>query len=386
MLRSRRCIPVQRKSKRPNSFVKDVYSEIIENLQKKEQVVLATIVSSSGSSPLPSGSMMLVRSGGEEIIGSVGGGLLEALVIEEAKKYFHETRMPRVGTFDLNDDVSNEGMICGGSVDVLLEQVSQEDLNDFKGLLELRNDGSDCILVRLVEETRKISRVILSSKQEPLPQEIKAAIGSDTTLADVFRHSFGQEDVRRLKMEGGEIIIQPIRGLQNLVIFGGGHVSKYLAQIAAVAGFSTTVIDDREEFADPDRFPGAAHVFTSEYDKAFSHIEVKPSTYIVIVTRGHNSDKGVLEKAIRTPAKYIGMIGSKRKVIACFEDLAQRGVPIADLKRVHAPIGLDIGAVTAEEIAVSITSEMIRVRRGFNAPSSSIAEGVKQWFDKQERP
>lgn len=386
MLRSPWCIPVQRKSKGPNSFVKDVFSDIVDNLQKKERVVLATIVSSSGSSPLPSGSMMLVKSGGEEIIGSVGGGLLEALVIEEAKKYFQENEPPRLHTFDLNDDVSNEGMICGGSVDVLLEQVSLEDLHDFRRLLELRNGGSDCVLVRLLEDSKTIRRMILSSKQEALPEVIKAATESDAGLAEVLRHSFGQEDVRRIKTERGEFIIQPIRGLQNLVIFGGGHVSKYLAQIAMVAGFSTSVIDDREEFADPDRFPGAARVFSSQYDKAFDKIEVKPSTYIVIVTRGHKSDKEVLEKAIRTPAKYIGMIGSKRKVIACFEDLAQRGVPLADLKRVHAPIGLDIGAVTAEEIAVSITSEMIRVRRGFNAPSSSIAEGMKQWFDKQERP
>jgi xanthine dehydrogenase accessory factor len=386
MLRSPWYIPVQRKSKEQQSFVKDIYSEITENLQKKEQVVLATIVSSSGSSPLPSGSMMLVKCGGEEIIGSVGGGLLEALVIEDAKKYFREARMPHVGTFDLNDDVSNEGMICGGSVDVLLEPISNDDFVVFKQLVELRNDGSDCVLVRLLGISKKISRFILLSKQTALPEEIKAALGPDAGLVDAFRHAFGQEDVRRVKIEQGEIIIQPIRGLQNLIIFGGGHVSKYLAQIAMVAGFSTTVIDDREEFADPERFPGAVRVFTSEYAKAFSKIEVKPSTYIVIVTRGHKSDQAVLEEAVQTPARYIGMIGSKRKVIACFEDLVHRGVPLADLKRVHAPIGLDIGAVTAEEIAVSITSEMIRVRRGFNVPSSSIAEGVKQWFDKQERP
>ncbi len=383
MLRSRWCIPGQRKSKEPDSSVKDIFSEIVDNLQKKARVVLATIISSSGSSPLPSGSMMLVKSGGEETIGSVGGGLLEALVIVEAKKSFQENRSPKVGTFDLNDDVSNEGMICGGSVDVLLEPLSQDELTVFKQLLGLRNDGSDSVMVRFLGESRKISRVILSSKQDPLPEPMKAPMELDTKLADVFRHAFGQEDVRRVKTEGVEIIIQPIRGLQNLVIFGGGHVSKYLAQIAAVAGFSTTVIDDREEFADPDRFPGAARVFASEYDKAFSHIEVKPSTYIVIVTRGHKSDQEVLERAIRTPAKYIGMIGSKRKVIACFEDLVERGASVADLKRVHAPIGLDIGAVTAEEIAVSIVAELISVRRGFPGMSTAISEQLNDWFEKK---
>ncbi len=329
--------------------------------------------------------MMLAKSGGEETVGTVGGGLLEALVIEEAKKFFQENRLPRVGTFDLNDDVSNEGMICGGSVEVLLEPISQDHLTLFARLLGLRNDGSDCVLVRLLDDSQKINRVILSSNQEALPQPILIAMGVETdSLSDVLRHAFGQEDVRRIKAQQGEFIIQPIRGLQNLIIFGGGHISKYLAQIATVAGFSTTVIDDREEFSDPGRFPGAVRVFTSDYDKAFSKVEVRPSTYIVVVTRGHKSDEEILEMAVRTQAKYIGMIGSKRKVIACFEDLVQRGVPLGDLRRVHAPIGLDIGAVTAEEIAISISSEMIRVRRGFNTPSTSLADGVIHWFDKQE--
>ncbi len=366
--------------------MEDVFIELVASVGRQEPVVLATIVSSDGSSPLPAGAMMLVKSSDGEIVGTVGGGLLEALVIEDAKKYFTEKLPPKVGTFDLNDDVSNEGMICGGSVDVLLEPINNADLRVFQTLLNARNEGADCVLMRTFDDSGKIDRgVFLSSQRDTLPETILSHTGNDTSIVtDAIRHSFGKEEIRRINTARGGIIIQPIRGLQDLIIFGGGHISKHLAQIATIAGFSTTVIDDREEFANPERFPGASRVLASEYDKAFSKIEVKPSTFIVIVTRGHQFDELVLEKAVRTPARYIGMIGSKRKVISCFKNLIERGVSIVELKKVHAPIGLDIGAVTAEEIAVSIVAEMVRVRRGFDAPSYSISDQLMEWFDNQK--
>ncbi|HEY6952834.1 MAG TPA: XdhC/CoxI family protein [Bacteroidota bacterium] len=362
-----------------------MFAKIVESLGHQDLLVLATIVSSEGSSPLPAGAMMLVKSESGAISGTVGGGLLEALVIEEAKKYFGGIHEAKVGRFDLNDDVSNEGMICGGSVDVLLEPITELDLSVFRMLLRSRNDGADCVLIRSFgDSTKKIQRLVLTSQHETVPDTFLSKAGIDkSALADAIRHSFGKEDIRRIKTDRSEVIIQPIRGVQDLVIFGGGHVSNYLAQIASVAGFSTTVIDDREEFANPDRFPGASRVLASEYDKAYTKIEVKPSTFIVIVTRGHQSDESVLEKAIRTPARYIGMIGSKRKVIATFKNLVERGVTLAELKRVHAPIGLDIGAVTAEEIAVSIVAELVRVRRNFAGPATSIADELKEWFEAQ---
>jgi len=364
--------------------MKDLFVEIAECLKRNERIVLATIVSSSGSSPLPSGSMMLVKRGGDAIVGSVGGGLLEALVIEEAKKYFLGNMFSTIGKFDLNDDVSNEGMICGGSVDVLLEPLGQDELAVYQKLEQSRSEGDDTILLKVLDESQKMTSFTLTSKDDSYLESIRLQLkGEVGNFSDIVRRSFGQEDVRRIKVGRGEVVIQPIRGLQNLIVFGGGHVSKYLTRIATTAGFSTTVIDDRQEFADPERFPGASRVFASDFDKAFGRIEVKPSTYLVIVTRGHSSDAQVLEMAIRTPAKYVGMIGSKRKVIACFEELVQHGVPFADLKRVHAPIGLDIGAITAEEIAVSIVAELVRVRRGFQGASDAISEQLATWFDKK---
>jgi xanthine dehydrogenase accessory factor len=364
----------------------DVFTELVASVDHQDQIVLATIVSSDGSSPLPAGAMMLVKSGNGEIVGTVGGGLLEALVIEEAKRYFVEDTAPNVKTFDLNDDVSNEGMICGGSVDVLLEPIIPVDIEPFRKLLNARNDGLDCTLLRVLDSSSKsVQRVLLSSHHDILPEKFLSQTEIETNIVtDAIRHSFGKEEIRRIKTARGEFIIQPVRGRQDLVIFGGGHVSKHLAQVATIAGFSTTVIDDREEFADAERFPGVARVLASEYDGAFSRIAVKSSTFIIIVTRGHQFDELVLEKALRTSARYIGMIGSKRKVIATYKNLIGRGVPVADLKKVHAPIGLDIGAVTAEEIAVSIAAEMVRVRRGCEAPSNSISDQLKEWFDNQK--
>jgi len=363
--------------------MKDILSEIVESLQQKERIVLATIVSSSGSSPLPSGSMMLIKRQGDEIVGSVGGGLLEALVIEEAKKYFLGNVFPRIGKFDLNDDVSNEGMICGGDVDVLLEPLSQNDLAVIQKVERSRNEGDDTILLKVFVESKDTFKIVLTSREDQLPESVRGVFGDEAgTLPKILRHSFGKDEVRRVIVSNGEAIIQSIPGLQNLVIFGGGHVSKYVAQVATVAGFSTTVIDDRDEFAVNERFPGVSRVLASNYDEAFQKVQVKPSTYIVIVTSGHSSDEQVLERAIRTSAKYVGMIGSKKKVSACFENLKTRGVPLADLKRVHAPIGLSIGAVSAEEIAVSIVAELISVRRGFEGTPSNLSQQLTQWFDK----
>ena len=240
------------------------------------------------------------------------------------------------------------------------------------------------MLLRTIDDSHsKIDRIVLTSPNDSFAKTVASRTGVDIgVLADAIRHALGKEDVRRIKTSLGEIILQPIRGLHDLIIFGGGHVSKHLAQIASIAGFSTTVIDDREEFADPARFPGASHVLASEYETVFSKIELKPSTFIVIVTRGHQSDELVLEKSVRTSARYIGMIGSKRKVIATYKNLIARGFTAIELKNVHAPIGLDIGAVTAEEIAVSIVAEMVRVRREFKAPSEPMAVQLEDWFKK----
>jgi xanthine dehydrogenase accessory factor len=159
-----------------------------------------------------------------------------------------------------------------------------------------------------------------------------------------------------------EIFVEPVLPPPRLYIFGGGHVSLSLSRTAHQAGFEIIVVDDRESFANRERFPMAAEVYTS-FEDAFEKIHPNSSAYLVIVTRGHKDDMRVLKWAAGSEARYVGMIGSKRKVIAVYRTLEKAGIPPERLAKVHAPVGLDIGAQTPEEIAVSIVAELIGVRR-----------------------
>jgi len=160
-----------------------------------------------------------------------------------------------------------------------------------------------------------------------------------------------------------DIFVEPVLPAASLYIFGAGHVSASLYKVARNAGFDVTVVDDREAYANRERFPDAQEVIAEDFAKAMARFTPNESSYIVIVTRGHRDDMRVLRWAVQTQARYIGMIGSKRKTIAIFRELTREGIPAPVFERVHAPVGLDIGAITPEEIAVAITAELIAVRR-----------------------
>ena len=159
-----------------------------------------------------------------------------------------------------------------------------------------------------------------------------------------------------------DVFLEPIKPLPALLIFGGGHISFFLARIGKMVDFHITVIDDRTEFANAERFPEANETIAEDIASVTKRLDVNSASYIVIVTRGHQQDTKVLEWAVRTPAGYIGMIGSKRKIHTAFADLKTKGITQEQLDRVHSPIGLPIGAETPEEIAVSIMAEIIQVR------------------------
>jgi xanthine dehydrogenase accessory factor len=160
-----------------------------------------------------------------------------------------------------------------------------------------------------------------------------------------------------------DIFVEPVLPPASLYIFGAGHVAINLYKVVHNAGFEVTVVDDREAYANRERFPEAKDVIAEDFELAMARLSPPESSYIVITTRGHRDDMRVLRWAVQTPAQYIGMIGSKRKTIAIFRKLTKEGVPTQLFERVHAPVGLDIGAVTPEEIAVAITAELIAMRR-----------------------
>jgi xanthine dehydrogenase accessory factor len=173
-----------------------------------------------------------------------------------------------------------------------------------------------------------------------------------------------------------DIFIEPILPQPSAIIFGAGHISKSLCKVAGLAGFRTTVVDDREMFANRERFPDADEVHAGEYEEIFPKLVVNESSYVVIVTRGHRDDMRVLKWAVGTPAKYISMIGSKRKVISVIKELEREGIPRSAFERIFAPMGLDIGAISPEEIAVAVVAEMIAVRRNADSQWRNLSKSI----------
>jgi xanthine dehydrogenase accessory factor len=182
-----------------------------------------------------------------------------------------------------------------------------------------------------------------------------------------------------------EIYLEPILPVQTLYIFGAGHVAHNLYRTARLAGFEIVVVDDRESYANRERFPEARDVYADDFETVLSQLAPNHSSYLVIVTRGHRDDMRVLRWAVETPARYIGMIGSQRKVIAIYKELEQAGVSPEKLARVYAPVGLDIGAITPEEIAIAIAAELIAIRRGSESASHKRSSKALQMLESHAR-
>jgi xanthine dehydrogenase accessory factor len=176
-----------------------------------------------------------------------------------------------------------------------------------------------------------------------------------------------------------DIFIEPVLPPALLYVFGAGHVAVNLYRTAKNAGFDVTVVDDRETYASRERFPEAKEVIAEDFDKAMARITPPENSFIVIVTRGHRDDMRVLRWAVQTPARYVGMIGSKRKTITIFRELVKEGIPEHLFERVHAPVGFDIGAITPEEIAIAITAELIAARRKVERPLPHMS-----WFHSRK--
>jgi xanthine dehydrogenase accessory factor len=253
---------------------KEILSTILYCVEENRPVVLATVVEATGSTPGRVGVKMLVLDDGG-IKGTIGGGCLEAAVIEEAKHVL-ENGKPKLCRYDLTgSEAAWLGMVCGGKVTVFIEPVFAPD---------------------------------------------------------------------------------------RLIIAGGGHIAQNLCRLAKMVNFEVTVMDDREEFANRDRFPDADHLLVGDMGELIKQQQVHSQTYVVIVTRGHSFDELCLEAVVDSPAAYVGMIGSRKKVKLVFANLHNKGVPLSRLEKVFAPIGLDLGGNSPAQIAVSIMAQIIQVQ------------------------
>ena len=251
----------------------------------------------------------------------------------------------------------------------------------YEEIVKLRRDGRRGAVATIVSAHGSIPSFKTAKMLVRDDGSICGTIGGGCVEAEVWqaaREVMEQEKPRTLTFNlnhdpkydtglvcGGtlDIFVEPILPAALLYIFGAGHVSASLYQTANNAGFDVTVVDDRETYANRERFPEARDVIAADFDQAVARLDISESAYIVIVTRGHRDDMRVLRWAVGTKARYIGMIGSKRKTIAIYRELRREGLAASVFQRVHAPVGLDIGAVTPEEIAVSITAELIAERR-----------------------
>ncbi len=262
----------------------EIYEELARIISKGERAVLATIISSRGSTPRRAGAKMLIKEDGT-FIGTIGGGGTEHKIRDKVIEVM-KSGQPQVVSFDLSGKDEALAMICGGQMEVFLE---------------------------------------------------------------------------------------PIQSPETLYLCGAGHTSQSTAAIAKRLGFQVVVIDPRPEYNNSDRFPDAASLLVEEYESAFSKLNIDEDSYIVIYTTGHVVDEQCLYFATGTKARYIGMIGSKRKAKEVRQRLLQKGISQQQLDRVHSPIGIEIGGETPEEIAISILAEIIKVKR----TSGSSAKGEK---------
>jgi xanthine dehydrogenase accessory factor len=295
--------------------MRPILDEIFNRCTAGERVALCTVVATRGSTPQSKGAKMLVLGDGKTI-GTLGGGCVEAEVRKQALELL-SVDQSKLLEFNLNHDYGwDDGLICGGVMDIYVQVIDQA-------------RGAELFALR------------------------------EALLAD----RSGQFTFSYPRGDGCGHYVEDLGPPPTLLIAGAGHVGQALGAIATGLDFRVTVIDDRPEFASADRFPSATRI-VGDIESELRKFPVDPSTYVVIVTRGHRNDGHALHAVIESPAAYIGLIGSKSKIKTIMDDLHARGVAPEKLLRVHAPIGLEIGAVTVPEIAVSIAAELVAARRG----------------------
>jgi len=403
---------------------KELYLNILDSLARRQRLALATVVDRSGSGPREAGASMAIKDSGESL-GTVGGGILEAQVLAAAKVVL---RMPHSVclTFSLTaKEVAAGGMLCGGRMEVLIDVLDGRDpgiLQIFEKIVAAQDEGRGAWLIRSIhpEETAHVviapeSNPILdyeheaslsrlrendnfnmhcsisniscnihdSGNPEPMLPVVRSSVRTGLGFIDEDSLDAGTLDMTELTMEMlkqkchraeavlitcGDVryLLQPVVLPGRVIIAGAGHVAQELATLCHFIGLRTIVLDDRREFAGRDRFPSAEEIVISpeSFQGCFQGMEIDGDCLIVIVTRGHEHDRNVLAQALRTGAGYVGMIGSRKKRDAIYRALRGDGFSPEDLARVHCPIGIDIGARTPAEIAVSIAAELIALRAG----------------------
>ncbi len=362
--------------------MKELFQEIIQELKSGETVAMATIVKRKGSVPREVGAKMLVHRGGA-ISGTVGGGCGEAEVWRSALNVI-DTKRPTIVQVDLTEEIAMESQgVCGGIFDVFVQPwhnnllPGQPSMQDFASAINASLEGERAVVLASIIAAGGAWRPCLG--QQMLVHENSETLGTlmlpDAPKGLAFQLNesaqkaiaTGKPHIEKIPGSANawvEIFIEPFVPDPVLLIAGAGHIAAPLASLAHLMNFSVSVTDDRASFASRERFPTAKQLLVGDIESTLKNYPITPRTHIVLVTRAHAHDVQGLRAIIDSPAAYIGMIGSQRRVWAVFKLLHEEGVPAEKLGRVRAPIGLDLGGSTPEEIALCIMAEIIKLRHG----------------------
>lgn len=316
-----------------------LFDTLREDLAQGGRAVLCTVVGSMGSAPRGAGARMALRPDGSAL-GTIGGGSAERLAMERAKKLLAGEGTPGLMEYTMGGAGSNTGMVCGGAATVCFQLLTPDDLPALDKLSRLLTDGIPCTLA--LDCTGEAPRLLAFGEGE-LPPALSARPGDRPVLEDgVYTEPMGLDGV--------------------LYLFGAGHVGQALGPLLAQVGFRVVVLDSRPELARPERFPGVHRVLVGSFDRIGDTVSLTPRDYAVVMTPGHMADLEVLCQVLPCAPRYVGCMGSRKKLAFVRRELEKRGFSQEQIEGVHLPIGLPIGGETPMEIAVSVAAELIQFR------------------------
>lgn len=349
--------------------MREIYEELEELLKKKDPFSLATVVRTRGSTPQKPGSKMLVRYDGS-FAGTLGGGCVEAEAWTAAKTAIGEGTPPDVQSFTLTDELAaQDGLVCGGTMYILIDRPQEDPLfTQYTDEINRAYSGGQSVALAILSKAGSLggqvgSKLLIREDGTTLgsmghPQVDQAAIKpAKESMA------FGRKDLVTTG-DGAEIYIESFTSPPTIIVVGAGHMALAIYNLAKLLSFRTMIVDDRPEFANRERFPDVDRIVVNDFVSGLRELDIKPNTFIIVATRGHKYDDVALLEAAKTQARYVGLVGSKRKALLIYRSLLEEGIPIERVREIYSPIGLDLGGRTPEEIALSILAEIEKVRLG----------------------
>ncbi len=337
-----------------------ILTQLDQILRTGRPACYTALVETRGSTPQKSGAAMIVFPDGSQV-GTLGGGCVEAEVKRRALQLLDHGSADLL-TFQLDSDYGwDDGLICGGRMKMLVDPIrTGDDQTYYRALIDAFLTDRACTEVVVIDAELSgghlADRFLIDDHGTTL-----AFRGSAAPPASLASHLRPLSDRPRPYVTAGLSFLPHLKRCR-LIIVGAGHVGQKTAELAAAVDFDVWVVDDREEYCNVSRFPHAKRLIVGPIDQVLSGLEIDSDTYCLIVTRGHNHDEEALYHLAETPARYVGLIGSRRKIRMIFEDLLQERISPEALRAVHAPLGFDIGSQTVPEIAISIVAELIAHR------------------------